>query len=924
MDLEVVPDNWVLPNKIYYNKYIYNTFNPSKYAAPPVANKACDCDQATQVCDIPASTVSAFPQQRLVRDFLQPSSPYRGVLLFHELGSGKSLSSILISQQYLQKKKIFVLSPASLAQNYENELIKMSTLGANLKKFWTLLKVNPKDAATTKYISDKYSVSPSFIKKDGLVWIPLYEDDIPGDVQVITVNKKYTALAPEEKTKINDTISHIIRNKYTFISYNGLTQKLVSEIAKVGFSDSVVVIDEVHNFVSRIVNGSKLARGVYNALMSAENCKLVLLSGTPIINNPYEVATLINLIRGPMQIYELRLLKNSAEPTLEQMARQLSADDVFKYIDEIHFNKEKNNVYVSLLPDSYVKDARDATDSIQINMQPWKMTPKKVIESVINSLNKIAKVKIGKVSSSSSYYALPNSRDEFDKFFIDNSDVENPKLKNMDLFQRRILGTLSYYKISGTEYYPTVLPNNIRYLPMTDHQFSIYADVRVKERAMDNAQKQRGAAQGAGGVLGDKSSVYRAFSRMVCNFAFPEDIKRVFPQDIRKAAKLLKKELDGNDSDDDSDDEDVAGAKADKDAKKMAKKVKEEYENSLTKAMKDLSAGEYLSRDKLHGMYSPKYAQMLEDIEGSPGTVLIYSQFRTMEGLGIFSKVLDNEGYKEIVVRKTEDGYILDDPSVFDSMYDGKRYVVFNSDRIKTNILINLFNGSFSLLPDSILQGLPTEYLQAKDSQLYGKLAKIMMITQSGAEGISLKNVRRVLIMEYFWNSVRINQVIGRAVRACSHEMLPLNERNVQIFTYIMSFTKKQMEKDFTLRTLDKELTTDQHILQMATKKDYIVNQFLNMLKASSFDCVINSVQNKPLENGYKCYNWAINVDPKDLAYTENIEDEHKIQKHQRMQVTRKNKGTVVSRNGKKYVVINNKLYDYFSYKNAGVLIEGS
>ena len=136
-----------------------------------------------------------------------------------------------------------------------------------------------------------------------------------------------------------------------------------------------------------------------------------------------------------------------------------------------------------------------------------------------------------------------------------------------------------------------------------------------------------------------------------------------------------------------------------------------------------------------------------------------------------------------------------------------------------------------------------------------------------------------------------------------------------------MKFTKKQIEKDFTLRTLDKELTTDQHILTLATKKDYIVNQFLNMLKSASFDCIINSVQNKPMENGYKCYNWAINTNPKDLAYIENIDDEHNIQRHQKFQVLKKNKGTVVSHNGEKYIMLNEKLYDYFSYKNAGILL---
>lgn len=909
MDLEVIPDNWIMPNRIAYNKFAYQTFNNTHYPLKQI-KKSCDCDK-DGICEIPSSAISLFPQQRIVRDFIQVNSPYRGILLYHELGSGKSGASIAAAEGYISKKSVFVLSPASLAQNYENELMKISTLGLNLKKSWALVKVDLKNETQLKILKDKYAITKNIIKKDGLVWIPLYQNDLP-DADIISEGKVYSSLSSEEKNKINDMIQHIIRNRYTFISYNGLTQKLVNEITKIGFSNSFVVIDEVHNFISRVVNGSKLARGVYNALMAAKDCKLVLLSGTPIINTPYEIASLINLIRGPMQIHELRLLKNSAEPTNQQMIEKLNTDNLYQYIDEVHFDKQKNNIYLSFLPHGYARQ-----DGIKIAISDWKMTVGKLLEKIVASLNTIKSVKVGKVPSSSSFYALPNNKDEFNKLFIDVSDPDNPTLRNMDLFQRRILGTLSYYRISGTEYFPTVLPNNIQYLDMTDHQFNIYADVRTKERAMDNAQKRRSGGQG---VLNEKSSVYRAFSRMVCNFAFPEEIKRVFPQDIRK---LIKKEMGKDDDDSDSDSEDDITDKLALAAKKKdEKKTKDAYEQTLDKAMKDLTASNHLNMNSLSTMYSPKFAQMISDIEASPGTVLIYSQFRMMEGLGIFSKVLDAQGYKEIVIKKSQDdGYVFEDPSVFDKQYDNKRYVVFNSDRQKTNILINLFNGSFSLLPDSIMSSLPEDFKSHKDSQLYGRLAKLIMITQSGAEGISLKNVRRVLITEYFWNSVRINQVIGRAVRACSHEMLPVNERTVEIFTYIMKFTAKQMQKDFTLRTLDKELTTDQHILQMATKKDYIVTQFLNMLKAASFDCIINSVQNKPMENGYKCYNWAINVDPADLAYTENIDDDNKIQKHQKMQVLRKNKGVVVTRGDKKYVMINSKLYDYFSYKNAGVLL---
>jgi len=895
MKLEVEPDNWVLPNRMGYNNYIYHTFNHSKYPTKE-QKQSCDCSQ--EQCEIKSDTVSLFPQQRIVRDYIQVNSPYRGVLLYHELGSGKSAASIAAAEGYIEKKKVFIFTPSSLAQNYENELMKISKIGLSMKKSWSLIKV-PKEKL--KLLYDKYAISKDVVLKDGTVWVPLYQDDIE-DAVVMIPNKSYTSLVSKEKIIIEGVIANIIRNRYTFVSYNGLTQNLVRDLKD--FDNSFVVIDEVHNFISRVVNGSKLARSIYNSLMAASNCKLVLLSGTPVINNPYEIATLINLIRGPMQMSELSLTKNSSNPTSEQLISQLKKDTLYSYVDDINFDKSNNKISLSLLPYGY---QRESNESTKIHFSPWKESEKNLLKTIIGSINKINQVKVKSIPSTSSFYALPNKPDEFNKMFIDSSDEENIKLKNQDLFKRRILGTLSYYKTTGTELFPELLPTKFQYLDMTNHQISVYAGVRNKERAMDNTRKIN---RFKGNALSDKSSVYRAFSRMVCNFAFPEDIERVFPQDIRSA---MKKEMQ---IENEEEQEDATDGKS----KQLLKKAKEEYEKKLESAVVKLQSSNYLDRKNLKEMYSPKYAQILEDIEESPGTVLLYSQFRTIEGIGLFSKVLDREGYREINIKKTDNGYVFEDIGVLDKKYDNKRYVIFNSDRVKTNILMNLFNGSFSLLPDSILN-----QLKERD-QLYGKLVKLMMITQSGAEGISLKNVRRVLIMEYFWNSVRIDQVIGRAVRTCSHEMLPKNERNVQVFSYIMRFTKKQLEKDFTLRRLDKEITTDEHILQLAQKKEFIIQSFLNMLKASSFDCIINSTQNKPMQNGYKCYNWAINANLEDFSFAKNIDDEKKIQKHQKYQVTQKAIGKVVKdkNNGKKYVMLNNILYDYFSYKNTGILIPPS
>lgn len=905
MTLEVIPKEWILPNRIGYNKKIYNTFNPSKY---PINKKKSGCKCSSDSCEEDTNVISLFPQQRIVRDYMQFDSPYHGILLYHELGSGKSAASIATSEGYVNRVKVFIISPASLAQNYENELMKVSTIGLNMKKAWSLVKIKAKNAETLKKL-ELYAISPTFIKKDNVVWIPLYQNDIP-DAEVLTSNQKYSSLSNQEKLVIDNTITHIIRNRYTFISYNGLTQKIITGLGKSPFDNSFIVIDEIHNFISRIVNGSKLARSIYNSIMSAINCKMVLLSGTPIINNPYEIATLINLIRGPMAVDELSLLKGSAEPTNDMIKDALTKSKLILFIDEFYYNIEKKIIYISLLPKGFVKESLDTKDIIK---KEWGMTTNKLLESIITSLKTLKGVKISVKTTIKQSYALPSQRDEFYEYFIDDTDREDPKVKNMDLFQRRILGTLSYYRTTGTEFFPTVLPNSIQYLDMTDHQLNLYSEVRNKERAMDDAKKRHAAR---GGLFDEKSSVYRAFSRMVCNFAFPEKIKRIFPQDIRK---LMKKELDiGNNSSSESSSSsssDVVDAKG-ADKKKENKLVNAAYDKELDNAMKELIESDALTKENLQNLYSPKFAKMLEDVEESPGSVLIYSQFRSIEGLGIFSEVLNKAGFKEIVIVKQGDEYIFDDLTVFDEKYDNKRYVIFNADRTKTNILMNLFNGAFSLLPTSIQELLPEN-----NEQLYGKLVKCMMITQSGAEGISLKNVRRVLITEYFWNSVRINQVIGRAVRTCSHMQLPKDQQNVQIFTYIMKFTKKQMEKDFTLRTLDKEMTTDQHILTIATKKENIINKFLNMLKASSFDCVINSVQNKPLENGYKCYHWPVNVNNDELSYTSDIKDDGKIMEHQKFQVDKKDKGKVITKDGKKYVLLNDKIYDYFSYTKAGLLL---
>ena len=54
----------------------------------------------------------------------------------------------------------------------------------------------------------------------------------------------------------------------------------------------------------------------------------------------------------------------------------------------------------------------------------------------------------------------------------------------------------------------------------------------------------------------------------------------------------------------------------------------------------------------------------------------------------------------------------------------------------------------------------------------------------TGSEGLDFKNLRQVHIMEPWYNLSLVEQIIGRAVRNCSHKQLPFKERNVEIFLY--------------------------------------------------------------------------------------------------------------------------------------------
>ena len=208
---------------------------------------------------------------------------------------------------------------------------------------------------------------------------------------------------------------------------------------------------------------------------------------------------------------------------------------------------------------------------------------------------------------------------------------------------------------------------------------------------------------------------------------------------------------------------------------------------------------------------SPKYAKMLQNINNTPGLVFGYSQFRSVEGIEIFAKILREHGYSQVIssVVGKKANLDVDESIIVGSMvrYESadnywRTYRVLDVDFNDVTLdgiddivdISKLHRACFALWTgtESVEERSAILDLYRGLNNKFGQKCLMLFTTQSGAEGISLNFVRQVHVMEPYWNNVRVEQVIGRARRIKSHVLLPEDQRNVKVFKYIIKLTDGQ------------------------------------------------------------------------------------------------------------------------------------
>ena len=826
-------------------------------------------------------------------------------------------TSIAIAEGMKDSKRVIIMTPASLRANYIEELKKAGDLLYKRNQYWEWISTidNP-NALTT--ISALLNLPQEYIRShNGAFFINVKKPS------------NYDQLSDTNKKVLEEQLNEMIKQKYTFINYNGLRAQRLSEMTSKFtrniFDNSVVVIDEAHNLISRIVNKLKkeksipgeekrkkksdkkegekdekdekeekedneslfgehiplnLATKLYYMLLRAQNCRIVLLSGTPVINYPNEFAILFNILRGYIKTWRIPLViktKNTINrQTLQDM---LIGEKSFDYLDYSPSSKiltitrnpfgfknkvkkesgyqgvsnvKKDDFGETIMDNDFVSDDLFERKIIGI----LKRNDIDVVAQGIEVINK---------------KALPDDLNTFLARYINEGDKT---LKNKDALKRRILGLSSYFKSAQESLLPKYnkqlgVDYHIVRIPMSDTQFKIYESARKEERKTEAKRKK---PSDTADLFEEKSSTYRIFSRLFCNFVIPE---RPLPEPKRKQKT--------DDNDEETDGSDIAklikeGTRTeakqdvtdDREGEIEGDEILEtlggvNYKERLDRAIKNIEehSNDFLTPEALQ-TYSPKFLHILENIQDKDhaGLHLVYTQFRTAEGIGLFSLVLEKNGFARFKIKKNNFNMWEID---IDPVNEGKpTYALYTGTETseEKEIIRHIYNGEWDAIPESIGNVLKSKY---RNNNM-GEVIKVFMITSSGSEGINLRNTRYVHIMEPYWHPVRSEQVIGRARRICSHKDLPKALQTVEVFVYLMIFSEAQLKSDDATELKRKDLskavpkvpiTSDQFLYEISEIKANLTAQLTDSIKEAAFDCYIYG-------NG-KCVNFG---DPTNEKYS--------------------------------------------------------
>ncbi len=593
-------------------------------------------------------------------------------------------------------------------------------------------------------------------------------------------DSKYLTLAQKEKE-----VSRLIKNYYQFFGYgefahyiinrtNGwkgeeedMTDKIKAFIAN-EFNDRVIIIDEIQNI--KTDKNKELSKSIQpllqNIIKYGKNIKLVLMSATPMFDRPDEIIFYINL-----------LLENDGRPIINK-------NDIFNYIDGT-LKPEAEDLLRKIFT-GYVSFMR----SEKPYDFPFRIYPK-------------------------------NSTVPHYNYYIDGNKISDKKtLKYTKLILCEMKGiqenTYTYYlnkKISNGEL-KKAIKNENNEENNEDEEKTENNNAKNKKHKKDNKETR---------VLHDLINI--------SNITFPIDHNNNSKDEYGSFSKYaIDTDVDNG----------MGGYYKTISMVGSKKKIQYKYQSHAI-FNKDTAIEAPFADEKHLYKYSTKFASILETIRKSKGLIFIFSNF-IEQGVLPLALILEQNGFDRECIEGEDQ---LLDYHANKLRGGGKRkqvcylcgneakHIDHNDEKCKNYHIFKrakymlYFVESKDIIKIKKNEAL-NKFINPKNK--YGEEVKIFIGTRAVSEGLDFKRLRQVHILEPWYNLSRHEQIIGRAIRFHSHDLLLPEEKNVEIFQYasILPTKNKYSNRE----------SIDLKNYRIAENKDLIIKKISRIMKESAVDCV--------------------------------------------------------------------------------------
>ena len=230
-------------------------------------------------------------------------------------------------------------------------------------------------------------------------------------------------------------------------------------------------------------------------------------------------------------------------------------------------------------------------------------------------------------------------------------------------------------------------------------------------------------------------------------------------------------------------------------------------ENKTIGEVFDKREGKYMYRSEkflapsVIAKYSSKFSLIMKILEKSDGLVFVYSNLAE-NGVRLFAMCLEEHGYKPA---------------------SGDALLTESSNEVPKGSM-----GSYALITsetnDVDINRILTRLRRKENKD--GKDIRIVLASPKVSEGVDFRYVRQIHILDPWFNMSRIEQVIGRGMRVCSHALLPFEQQNTTVYLHVCRYADKPQE------------TLDEYIYRMyAEPKGIAIAKIKKILMESAMDC---------------------------------------------------------------------------------------